>query len=89
MSTGTSLDQQLARWVEHELISPDQAAAVRGAEAAAAEDGSHVERSPLLIEAAGYLGGGVIVVAGGLFTARLWSGLATAPRVQPCWSAGC
>ena len=62
------------RWVTEGLITADQADRMRA-------ELDQEERSSLVIEALGYLGGVVILVAAGLLTALYWSELQTSARL--------
>src|SRR5690242_3442087 len=83
------LDALLRRWVGQRLITADQAAAIRHVEKvdlvavpgrlAAVEPAA--PRTPLVIEALGYLGGVVILIAATLVTVQFWSDIATGLRV--------
>jgi hypothetical protein len=81
------LDTLLSRWVADGLVSAEQAAAIRDAEpgtAVVAPAGPEPAATPghsLLVEALGYLGGVVILVAAGLVTARFWNDLSGGGRV--------
>ena len=89
------LDALLRRWVGQQLITADQAAAIRHVEhvdlvavpgrAVAAE--VPAERTPLVIEALGYLGGVVIFIAATLVTAQFWSDITTGVRVAVALAA--
>lgn len=74
------LHQQVTRWVAEGIIDPDQARRIEAAESAGPEpgDGRMVEgggRRGLVVEALGYLGGGVSIVAGVVAVAELWPGI--------------
>jgi hypothetical protein len=83
------LDALLRRWVAESLISADQAAAIRHVErvdlvdvpgrVAALEPAA--ERTPLVIEALGYLGGVIILLAATLVTVQFWADISTGVRV--------
>lgn len=76
------LDEHLERWVEHGLISSAQAARIVADERAArSSTGGRPGRGPMLTEALGYVGGVLVVVAGLLLTAQLWSDLALWARL--------
>lgn len=79
----------LDRWVSHGYISATQAELIRDAEAL---DGLPRQRRPeephpsehatsLVLEALGYLGGVLMVVASGLLVAQFWADLALAVRI--------
>lgn len=83
------LDALLRRWVAESLISADQAAAIRHVERADLVDvpgrvaalEPAAERTPLVIEALGYLGGVVILIAATLVTVQFWADISTGVRV--------
>ena len=83
------LDALLRRWVGQRLITADQAAAIRHVEkvdlvavpARLAAVEPPAPRTPLVIEALGYLGGVVILIAATLVTVQFWSDIATGVRV--------
>lgn len=62
----------LDRWVEQGLLSGEQAAAIRTAEATAAPA---PRPASLVGEALGYVGGVLVLVAAGTIAGRFWSGL--------------
>ena len=81
------LDALLTRWVADGLVSAEQADAIRAAErdvpvvAQPELAGPPAPGRSLLVEALGYLGGVVILVAAGLVTARFWNDLSEGGRV--------
>ena len=81
------LDALLTRWVADGLVSAEQADAIRAAErdvpvvAQPEPAGPPAPGRSLLVEALGYLGGVVILVAAGLVTARFWNDLSEGGRV--------
>jgi hypothetical protein len=96
-TTAVPLDTLLARWVADGLVSAEQAAAIRDAERdtavvappepppeSAEPTGTFSTGHALLVEAFGYLGGVVILVAAGLVTARFWGDLSSGGRVALC-----
>lgn len=76
------LEGLLQRWVDAETITLEQAAQIRAKEqtrppaSPARSDGS-----PLVVEALGYLGGVLVVIASALLTVRLWEQLSLALRL--------
>jgi hypothetical protein len=85
---GSDLDELLGRWVAEGWIEAGQAARIRAGEAAraqaAAPGGNAVpapaespRRAPLVVEALGYLGGVVAIVAGVVAVDQLWPGIPT------------
>lgn len=84
--TGTSSSALAAldRWVAAGLVSPEQAAAIRAAEAPTVV-GPTVEpvrrRVPVVAEALGYLGGVLGIVGFSIFIARFWSDLGVGGRL--------
>ena len=88
-SRATPLDVLLRRWVEGDLITAKQAAAIRSVERVdrvvpVAEPLSvprASEHTPLVIEALGYLGGVVILIAAALVTGQFWPEISTNVRL--------
>ncbi len=68
------LHEQLQRWLAEGLIDTGQAARIEVAEAARASSpaSSSSRRTPLVVEALGYLGGTLAIVAGLIVTPMLW-----------------
>jgi hypothetical protein len=64
------LESKLEHWVTGGLITADQAAAIREAEAA-----TEVRRAPLVAQALGYLGGSLALVAAVVAVAGFWDEL--------------
>lgn len=78
------LDQRLRAWVDADLISPQQAAAIRGHEQAGTGPRERRDvggRRATLVEAIGYLGAALAVVAGGLVIGQYWPQIAPWGRV--------
>jgi len=86
--SGSDLDELLGRWVAEGWIEAGQAARIRAGEAAraqaAAPGGMAVpapaespRRAPLVVEALGYLGGVIAIVAGVVAVDQLWPGIPT------------
>lgn len=65
-----ALDEYLARWRQAELISEEQATAI-----AAFERAEEPQRSTLIAEVLGYLGGALAIVALWVFIAQFWGQL--------------
>ena len=74
---GPDLDQALQRWVAAGLIESAQADAIRAAEAGRPAP----QRSSLLAEALGYVGGILVLVAAITLTGRYWVDLGTGGRI--------
>lgn len=85
------LDGVIAHWAASGLVSPEQAAAMR-ADAGTAPVATEATAQPeppirrehvasLVVEALGYLGGVIILVALGLVASRYWTTLPTAARI--------
>src|SRR5215475_7133136 len=96
--SGSDLDELLGRWVAEGWIEAGQAARIRAGEAAraqAAVPGGHAvpaaaespRRAPLVVEALGYLGGVVAVVAAVVAVDQLWPGSPTGAE-RACAAAG-
>jgi hypothetical protein len=82
----------LDRWVADQIITPEQAARMAGTDefrvyADVNEHLGRVQRSSLVVEALGYLGGAIVVAASMLIAARYWSDLASAWRLAVLGSA--
>ncbi|MGZ4608976.1 MAG: DUF2157 domain-containing protein [Actinomycetes bacterium] len=86
-----ALPELLDRWVSRGLISRDQADRIRDEERVSMD--GHVpvvtvaEPAPaaatsMVVEALGYLGGVLVVIAAGLLTARYWDGMPLALRLS-------
>jgi predicted membrane protein DUF2157 len=80
------LHRLLARWVAEKLIDPAQAARIEAAEKTyAATRGPQVsgrgDRAPLVVEALGYLGGALAVIAGFLAVNQLWPDIPVAAQL--------
>lgn len=76
------LAEHVERWVAHGLISQEQATQIVADEQAdVAGHGEAAGRGPMVTEALGYVGGVLVVVAGLLLTAQLWSDLALSARI--------
>jgi hypothetical protein len=68
-----ALRRDLRRWTEAGLITTEQATAIEASELAAVSPaGSERGRVPFVVEALGYVGGALAVVAGFIATADLW-----------------
>jgi hypothetical protein len=78
-----SLPALVDRWLAEGVITPEQARLMLRAEPRRdpAPDGNGARPSPVVIEAAGYLGGALVVVASLLIGARYWGDLGTAARL--------
>jgi Predicted membrane protein (DUF2157) len=81
-----TLTSLLETWVADQLITPEQAdrILVRGdvlVQAPPAEQRRHQERSSLVIEALGYLGGVIILVASILIASLYWDQVTTTARL--------
>ena len=77
---GSDLDELLGRWVAEGWIEAGQAARIRAGEAARAQaavpaPAESPRRAPLVVEALGYLGGLVAIVAGVVAVGQLWSSI--------------
>ena len=88
------LEHRLAGWVDSGLITVEQAAGIRAAEArrsgepALAPRADHGSRPGSLVgEALGYVGGVLVVVAAVLITARYWPQLGTGARLGIAFGA--
>lgn len=69
----SELDAMLQRWVEAEILTVEQAALISLEERSRQAGPPPGEQpSSLVVEALGYLGGVLVVVAAALLTARLW-----------------
>lgn len=85
------LDERLDRWVGDDLLTADQASAIRAAEAerlAAFEAASPPSRIPMVAEALAYLGGTLVIIAALVVVGRSWEDLGTAARVALPLGAG-
>ena len=76
----------LDRWVAQRIITPEQAARMTGSPGLpvyvdADEHPGRVQRSPLVVEALGYLGGAIVVAASMLIAARYWGDLTSTWRL--------
>lgn len=67
-----SLDTQLDRWVDHDLISTDQATAIRAFERRQGVDSGRI---PLVAEAAGYVGSVLAIVGLGVLLEDVWANM--------------
>ncbi len=88
------LDTLLGRWIDQHLITAEQADSIRATEKpglpvapVAVTAQARPEQPSLVIEALGYLGGVLILIAGALVTAQFWSDMSTATRVTLAVSA--
>jgi hypothetical protein len=75
-----NLNEQLARWVAGGLISEAQAGQITAAEAARAPAAA-TRRAPLAVEALGYAGGVLAIVAGFAAVPDLWPGIPAAAEL--------
>lgn len=79
----SDLHELLGRWAAERLISSEQAERIEGAEASRAEaarpEAARAQRAPLVVEALGYVGGVLALVAGVLAVGTLW-------RDIPAWA---
>src|SRR4249919_90804 len=86
--SGSDLDELLGRWVAEGWIEAGQAARIRAREAARAQaavpggmavpaSAESPRRAPLVVEALGYLGGVIAIVAGVVAVDQLWPGIPT------------
>ena len=86
--SGSDLDELLGRWVAEGWIEAGQAARIRAGEAAHAQaavpggmavpaPAESPRRAPLVVEALGYLGGVIAIVAGVVAVDQLWPGIPT------------
>ena len=73
------LERRLTRWVESDLITAEQAAAILAAERAA--DGGEDPGPSLAATALGYLGASIALVGGVVAASREWSEMATGARL--------
>jgi hypothetical protein len=82
------LHGRLARWVDAGLIDNDQATRIEAAEAAAAGPtraavgGVLAGRAPLVVEALGYLGGTLAIIAGFVAVTELWPDVPTGAQLS-------
>lgn len=81
-ASGSDLDELLERWVAAGWIEAGQAAQIRAGEAARADAAAPgraraSRRAPLAVEALGYLGGLLAIVAGIVAVDQLWPGITT------------
>jgi hypothetical protein len=83
-----NLHDQLSRWVAAGLIGPEQAARIEAAEAArldrapaAAAAPALAGRAPLVVEALGYLGGALAIIAGFITVGQLWPDIPTGAQL--------
>lgn len=83
------LTDRLSRWVEHGLITREQAERILADERArSAELGGRPARLPSLVaEALGYVGGVLVLIAAGLIAGRYWSELGVAGRLSVAFGA--
>lgn len=72
-----ALHDRLGRWVAAGLIDADQAARIEAAERADRPRGTRDGRTPLVVEALGYLGGALAVIAGFLAVNEFWPDIPT------------
>jgi hypothetical protein len=77
LSMRIDLDERLPAWQEAGIITPDQAGRIRALEATGDGD----SRLSLVVEALGYLGATLALVAGWLVVADVWEQLAATGRI--------
>jgi hypothetical protein len=84
-----SLPVLVDQWLAEGIITPEQAERMLriGPWSGSASNDTGSRRSPVLIEAAGYLGGALVVVATLLLGARYWGELSTPARLVVIGSA--
>jgi hypothetical protein len=84
VSPGTDLHGQLARWVAEGLIDAGQATRIEEAEAGTQQHRAPAtapRRVPLVVEALGYRGGVLAVVAAFIAVSQLWPGIPTSAQL--------
>lgn len=91
---GLPLSELLDRWVADGVITPEQAGRMLRTPGIRATgdvrvDAGRPQHGSLVVEALGYLGGVIVVVASMLVAARYWGDLATAWRLTVLGSAAC
>ena len=72
------LDEQLTRWTQAGLLSPDQATAIAAYERGGGAGGARI---PVLAEVLGYIGGSLALVAAIVAIAGSWEDLGTTSRI--------
>jgi hypothetical protein len=80
LTSEVHLHDDLTRWVEGGFLNAEQAARIEAVETTRAADRASTERSgqgrrgwtPLVVEALGYLGGALAILAGFVAVAQLW-----------------
>jgi hypothetical protein len=88
-SPGPDLHEQLMRWVAQGLIDPAQASRIEAAERSSGPPAVPVPvgrrslsgRAPLVVEALGYLGGALAVIAGFIAVNQLWPDIPVAAQL--------
>jgi hypothetical protein len=87
-----ALRRDLRRWVAANLISAEQAAAIEASESADVPAGDATRkdnsRVPIVVEALGYVGGALAVVAGFIATRQLWQDMSRG-TLEGFAAAGC
>lgn len=80
------LHEQLTRWVADGLLDTEQASRIEAAETTrTAKPGALGGRAPLVVEALGYLGGAMAIIAGFIAVAQLWPDIP--PGAQAAFAA--